>query len=48
MRTLFIVPIIIAGVIAGAVVLGEVTKNPVERALEDIGTKALTDPRLHR
>ena len=44
MRTLFIVPIIIAGVIAGAVVLGEVTKNPVERALEDIGTKALTDP----
>ena len=44
MRIIFIVLIVIVGVIVASAVINEITKSPLERALEDIGTKALTDP----
>ena len=44
MRTVFIVLIAIVGVIVVSAAISELTKSPLERALEDVGTEVLTDP----
>lgn len=44
LRTVFIVLIAIVGVIVASAAISELTKSPLERALEDVGTEVLTDP----